>query len=410
VILEAGGSRLEIANQKSEIRNQNPQRRSGFTDSLIGWYRQNKRAMPWRGTRDAYRIWISEIMLQQTRVAVVIPYYQRFVKKFPTVHALARARPGEVLRHWAGLGYYSRARNLHRAARAMVWQHDGEFPHDAAQALALPGVGRYTAAAVLSIAYGEPQAVLDGNVARVLARLRGLRGELRKKGRWLRLERMAQEWMNAAVTEGKGKRGNRKGEGKPPGGHSAGRAAGEWNQAMMELGATVCTPRSPNCAACPVSKQCRARILGLQEKIPPARKEPIPVRLTIAAAVLVDRRNKTLLTRPAEDNCAELFSRMWQFPAVRVKQDAKRELWRHLSALTNSVSFDLDPLAPARHAVTYRNIELAPFLARLDPLPLPRGARAVPLKTIDSLPISNATRKIAHAALRELQAAPRAAR
>ena len=146
---------------------------------LLRWYRQNKRDLDWRRTRDPYRIWLSEIMLQQTRVAAVLPYYQRFVERFPTVESLAKAPLDAVLHHWAGLGYYSRARNLHLAAKQIVARHDGEFPRRLDDALALPGIGGYTAAAVLSIAYGQPLAVLDGNVARVLARWAAIRGDVR---------------------------------------------------------------------------------------------------------------------------------------------------------------------------------------------------------------------------------------
>ncbi|MBI1750221.1 MAG: A/G-specific adenine glycosylase [Acidobacteria bacterium] len=168
---------------------------AAFRTRLLAWYARHKRAMPWRGTRDAYRVWVSEIMLQQTRVAAVEPYYRRFVQKFPTARALARARSEEVLKLWAGLGYYSRARNLHRAAREIVAKHGAQFPREVDAALALPGVGRYTAAAVLSIAYGEPLAVVDGNVARVVARLDAVRGDLRAAGRWKKLEERAQELM-----------------------------------------------------------------------------------------------------------------------------------------------------------------------------------------------------------------------
>jgi A/G-specific adenine glycosylase len=165
--------------------------RRRFQRNLSVWFYRNKRAMPWRGVRDAYRVWLSEVMLQQTRVAAVEKYYTRFVRRFPTVRSLARARSEEVLRHWAGLGYYSRARNLHRAAKEIVAQHGGKFPRNFGEAMALPGVGPYTAAAVLSIAYGQRHAVLDGNVARVLARVFALRGDLREPKRWKQLQKIA---------------------------------------------------------------------------------------------------------------------------------------------------------------------------------------------------------------------------
>ncbi|HKO04092.1 MAG TPA: hypothetical protein VJW51_05065, partial [Candidatus Acidoferrales bacterium] len=160
---------------------------------LLSWFERRKRALPWRQTRDPYCIWISEVMLQQTRVAAVLPYYKRFLVRFPTVRALARAPAEDVLEAWAGLGYYSRARNLQRAAKQIVGKHGGRFPRKLEDALELPGVGRYTAAAVLSIAYGAPLAVLDGNVARVLARLAAVRGDVRQPGRWKQLESTAQQ-------------------------------------------------------------------------------------------------------------------------------------------------------------------------------------------------------------------------
>ncbi len=359
--------------------------------------------MPWRGTRDPYRIWVSEVMLQQTRVAAVIPFYQKFLKKFPTVGALARARQSEVLRLWAGLGYYSRARNLHCAAKLMVAKYGGTFPRDAAAALALPGVGKYTAAAVLSIAYGQPVAVLDGNVARVLARVHGLRGELKQHRHWLRLEALAQKYMDGAVAAGNWERESGKRGKSPARPGPAQRMAGIWNQALMELGATVCTPRSPNCPECPVARWCRARRLGLEAKIPPLRHRPATVRMTIAAAVFADRRNRILLIRPAVGNCAEIFSRMWQFPAVQVQKNARRELLVYLEDLFDGAARNLQPLAHTRHAVTYRDIQLIPFLARLHTLPEAEGARVVSLQQLDSLPISSATRKIARAALEHLR-------
>ncbi len=217
---------------------------------LLAWFGKRKRDLPWRRTSDPYRIWISEIMLQQTRVSAVIPYYERFMAKFPTVRSLALAKMETVLGYWAGLGYYSRARNLHRAAKEIVARHAGHMPRDYKAALALPGIGRYTAAAVLSIAYGEPKAVLDGNVARVLARLGAVRGELRAPALWRELELTAQALL-------------------------APNAPGDWNQAMMELGATVCTPKSPRCGECPVSKWCSARKLGIAHRIPAPRKKRI---------------------------------------------------------------------------------------------------------------------------------------
>jgi A/G-specific adenine glycosylase len=313
-------------------------------------------------------------MLQQTRVAAVIPYYRRFLKRFPTVRHLARAREAAVLGAWAGLGYYSRARNLHRAAREIVARHGGKFPRELADALALPGIGPYTAAAILSIAYDVPLAVLDGNVARVLARLGAQRGDLRAPATWRRLDAAA-------------------------GGLLADNAPGDWNQAMMELGATVCTPKSPRCGECPVEKWCRAHKLGIAEKLPSARKKRATVEVTLAAAVLLDPRGRTLLVRQLDGDGA-LFSRMWQFPALEItRTDAPAALARYFrEKFGAAMKGDLTPLATARHAVTFRNIRLEPYLIRVDRLPRVTGARLVPLTQIRRLPVSNATQKIADAA------------
>jgi A/G-specific adenine glycosylase len=341
---------------------------------LLTWFAARKRDLPWRRTHDPYRIWLSEIMLQQTRVAAVIPYYERFLAAFPDVRALASAREDRVLANWAGLGYYSRARNLHRAAKEIVSRHAGEFPREFQSALDLPGIGRYTAAAVLSIAYDAPHAVLDGNVARVLARLGVLRGDLRAPGMWRKLEATVQDSL-------------------------ARKTPGDWNQAMMELGATVCTPNSPRCEECPVERWCRARQLGIEETLPQARSKRDTIDVTLAAAVLLDPRGRTLLVRQPNGDGA-LFSRMWQFPAVETaRSDERTTLARHLREKFDvEVNGNLTPLAAARHSVTFRNIRLEPYLIRVARLPRVRGGRVTPLGQVQRLPISNATRKIADAA------------
>ena len=312
-------------------------------------------------------------MLQQTRVAAVLPYYGRFLRRFPTVRVLGRAPLNDVLKHWAGLGYYSRARNLHAAAKVIVARHGGRFPRDHRAALELPGIGGYTAAAILSIAYGQPLAALDGNVARVLARLGAVHGDLRAPSRWHRLGQIAQELL-------------------------AVRAPGEWNQAMMELGATVCTPRAPRCQACPVSHWCRAYALGIVNELPAKRVKRAPKRMSIAAAVLLDPRKRTLLLKHSGRQDGVLFSRMWQFPAVEVKTNPAEELAQHLQDSFGLRKEPLRALPGASHSVTYRQVVLLPFLARVERLPKKPGARAIPLGGIRAIPISSATRKIAAAA------------
>jgi A/G-specific adenine glycosylase len=346
---------------------------SNFRRRLLGWFRAHGRKLPWRRSRDPYRVWLAEVMLQQTRISAVVPYYRRFLRRFPSVQALAGAPEEEVLKHWSGLGYYSRARNLHRAAREIVADRQGRFPRALDAALALPGIGRYTAAALLSISYGAPFAVLDGNVARVLARLGARRGDLRAPGRWLRLAEEAGRLMDA-------------------------RAAGDWNQAMMELGETVCTPQSPHCDVCPVSRWCRAFALKITDEIPAPRRKRKPVKIRIAAAVLLDRRGRTLLVKEPGQHDGVLFSRMWQFPAVEVAHDAVGELGRHLEQSLGISAGSLLALPQARHGVTFRNITLLPFLSQVERLPKSSAARALRLDELARLPISSATRKIAEAA------------
>jgi A/G-specific adenine glycosylase len=348
-----------------------------FRKALLKWFRANRREYPWRRDRDPYRVWVAEVMLQQTRIAAVIPYYEKVLKKFPNVGSLARGPEREVLRRWAGLGYYSRARNLHRAAREIVERHSSAFPRELDAALELPGIGRYTAGAVLSIAYGAPHAVLDGNVARVLARLGAVRGDLRAPRRWQKLAATAQELL--AVEN-----------------------AGDWNQAMMELGETVCTPKSPRCGECPVRGWCKALKRGLVDKIPEPRKKRAAVHQRIAAAVLLDPRGRTLLVRDPGAHDDVLFSRMWQFPAVEIAHDGRAELARHLQKSLGLAAPALTELAPAKHGVTFRNITLLPFLARVKTLPAIPRSRRLPLAQIGRVPLSSATRKIAESALRAI--------
>jgi A/G-specific adenine glycosylase len=347
-----------------------------FQRRLLAWYHAHRRDLPWRESRDPYRVWIAEIMLQQTRIAAVLPYYSRFLENFPTVQSLARARQEKVLRLWSGLGYYSRARNLHRAAKEIVARHGGKFPRDLDSAFALPGIGRYTAAAVLSIAYDVPLAVLDGNVARVLARLAAVRGDLRSPRRWKRLGDMAQQLL-------------------------ATRAAGDWNQALMELGETICTPLAPRCADCPVARFCRARARNLTAQIPAPRRKRAPVHIRIAAAILRDPQGRTVLVRDPGAHDGALFSRMWQFPAVEVTREPRTELESHLREILklDSMPLHLEALPAARHGVTFRNITLLSFLARVPRLPKLGRTRILPLARLASVPVSSATRKIAAAAL-----------
>jgi A/G-specific adenine glycosylase len=358
---------------------------SRFRENLLGWFSQHGRDLPWRRSKDPYRIWLSEVMLQQTRVATVIPYYERFLKHFSTVQTLAEAPEHEVLRLWAGLGYYSRARNLQKAARQIVSKHEGHFPNSREEALQIAGIGEYTAAAILSIAYGKRFAVLDGNVARVLARLAAIRGDLRTDRRWRKLQQLGDDLI-------------------------APKTPGDWNEAMMELGATICTPRAPQCLLCPVSVFCEARKLGLTESIPAKRKKREKVAVTLAALVLVDTKGQTLLLPPPpprpeksqeSQEVADLLSRMWHFPTIQVERDAKAELLqftRKTISARHLIESKLLPLSGVRHTVTYRLITVQAFRMDVKKLPAITRAKKLPLADVSSVAISNLTRKVAHAA------------
>jgi len=360
-----------------------------FRKNLLDWFARSKRDLPWRRTRDPYGIWLSEIMLQQTRVAAAIPYYLRFMERFPNVQSLAEAPQEEVLRLWAGLGYYSRARNLQRAAQQMVEKHGGKFPVDAADALALSGVGKYTAAAILSIAYGQKLAVLDGNVARVIARLNATQGDLREAARWAKLQKTADVLLDSDTP-------------------------GDWNEAMMELGATVCTPRAPQCLLCPVSEFCKARKQGLAEGIPEKRKKRATVKITLASAVFVDDEGNTLLLPPPKsrnksahgENVSALLSRMWHFPTTEVHHEEGGELRKFLRAgflRGGTRILKLLPCTPVQHAVTFRSITLLPFLVSVAKLPCVSKVKILPLSDMTSVAISNLTRKTARSAFNSLR-------
>jgi A/G-specific adenine glycosylase len=361
-----------------------------FRKALLGWFQEFQRDLPWRKNRDPYRIWISEIMLQQTRVAAVVPYYEQFLSRFPDVQSLASTPQEEVLRLWSGLGYYSRARNLQKAARQIVAEHAGQFPREREELLALAGIGEYTASAILSIAFDDKHAVLDGNVARVVARLEAMRGDLRESKRWRDLQCKADRLLERD-------------------------SAGDWNQAMMELGATICLPRSPQCLLCPVANFCQARKLGLAEDIPQKRKKRATVSIQLVSVVLLDVKNRSLLlpapTTASKNNAADhipsLVAKLWHFPTVSALadcEDALERLLHHELRIKSAKSIHPERLDKIRHTVTYRTISIATYLIRVKQLPKISGGQYLSLENIPFLPISNLTRKIAKAAFKHLSA------
>lgn len=257
-----------------------------FADALLAWFHHAAAPLPWRASADPYRVWLSEIMLQQTQVETVIGYYERFLARFPTVQALAAAPLDDVLKLWEGLGYYSRARNLHRCAQQVVMERGGLFPSDAESLQTLPGIGRYTAGAIASIAFGQRAAVLDGNVIRVFARLTDLTDDVRQPATLTHLWALADSWI-------------------PPA------RVGDYNQALMELGRTVCKPRAPLCGACPIQAHCLAYARGTQAERPVKAARPATPHYDVAAGIIRRDDGRILIAqRPPEG----LLGGLWEFP------------------------------------------------------------------------------------------------
>lgn len=317
-------------------------RRAAFRRSLLAWYRQHQRDLPWRRSSDAYAVWLSEVMLQQTRVETARGYYERFLERFPTVSDLARADESQVLKLWEGLGYYSRARNLHRAAQAVVDEHGGVLPDTYDALLGLPGVGPYTAAAVSSIAFDRPHPAVDGNVIRVLSRLLLIEEDPRRSAVRARMVAAGEALM-------------------PPAG--GGDHAGDWNQAMMELGARVCTPTSPSCDGCPVARWCRARAELDDPSVLPLRpqKKPRP-HLQVTAGLI--RRDGRLLI--AQRPPGGMLAGLWEFPGGKQEEGEslpdclRREIREELE-----IDIDVEEcVASVDHEYSHLSITLHAFLAR----------------------------------------------
>lgn len=304
--------------------------RKAFRSALLQWYHANGRSLPWRETKDPYRIWVSEIMLQQTRVAAVVEYYRRFLAAFPTLSALSRANEQAVLAQWSGLGYYRRARMLHAAARKLTSEHR-RIPHTSEQLRELPGIGRYTAAAIASIAFGEPSAVVDGNVERVLQRLTGKTPE--------------NAW---GLAQGLLDKEN----------------PGDFNQAMMELGATLCLPKDPECLACPVRRWCALR--GEHATAKPRSRKKAKARYVIC----VNRGRIALAQRPAG---SRLMPEMWELPEA------------------SSSLFRTKPLLTVKHSITTTDYAVSVWKTKAG---LPPGSVQLRFAQAAKLPLTGLTRKI----------------
>jgi A/G-specific adenine glycosylase len=344
-----------------------------FARRLLDWFAAEARDLPWRRNRTPYRVWLAEVMLQQTQVDTVAPYYERFLAHFPTVASLAQAPLREVLKLWEGLGYYARARNLHAAARQIVAEHDGQIPNTFEALLALPGVGHYTAGAVASIAFGRDVPAVDGNARRVLARVFAVREDVSRSAAQRKLETLAGELL-------------------PPG------KAGPFNEALIELGATVCTLRAPACDRCPLRASCQARVAGEQEALPIRRPRKRPPHYDVTAAVTVDERGRVLV---AQRHASDMLGGLWEFPG------GKREDGETLpECLAREMREELDlavevgeQLVVVEHAYTHFRITLHAFRCRVvsgEPRCLDCAAfRWVSVAELDALPMSVADRKIA---------------
>jgi A/G-specific adenine glycosylase len=313
----------------------NSKQKSRFGERLLEWYDKNKRDLPWRrDAHDPYRVWISETLLQQTQVATVIPYYERFLARFPTVYELSSAPIDDVLKTWEGAGYYARARNLHRAAKDIVERFGGKIPQAVDELLTLPGIGRYTAGAVASIAFNQNAPIVDGNIIRVLCRYFNIANDAKKS------ETQKELW---ALSESLIPRGH----------------AGDFNQSMMELGATVCTPRNPSCDGCPLKRTCAAKKLGVQEDRPvKGEKKKIPHH-QIGVGVIWKNR-KILIARRFDD---AMLGGLWEFPGGKrergesFEECVQREVKEELEIV---VQVD-DEFAQVEHAYSHFSITMHAF-------------------------------------------------
>ncbi|MCP4143105.1 MAG: A/G-specific adenine glycosylase [Chloroflexi bacterium] len=339
---------------------------SKITSRLLNWYQENKRTLPWRDHPDPYAVWVSEIMLQQTRVDTIIGYFQRWMEKFPSIEDLAAADEQDVLNLWEGLGYYSRARNLHKAAKLLLAEYGAQLPEDTKTLMKLPGIGRYTAAAVSSMAFGHDAAALDGNIRRVYARVFNVEEPLGTKDAENILWALAEDILP-------------KGE------------AGDYNQALMDLGSAICTPRSPSCEKCPIKQDCEAYQLDIQEMRPVRKtKKAVPHHIH-AGAVIVDEGKVLLAQRPQKG----LLGGMWEFPNGRVEENPVKEL---ASLIWEGYQVKIkvgNPIGEIDHAYTHFKVTEHVFLCELIQLSQKENLRWANLKELDDYPMGKIDREIA---------------
>ena len=345
-----------------------------LTESLLHWYDRNRRELPWRLDRDPYRIWVSEIMLQQTRVEAVIPYYQKFLQRFPTLHDLAEAPEEEVLSYWQGLGYYSRARNLQQGVREVLARYGGRMPATAAEVRQLPGVGDYTTGAILSIAHNQPQPAVDGNVLRVISRLYRIEEPAEQSRTKTRVVQLVQDLMTQTDRYG------------------------DFTQALMELGALVCTPRSPRCLECPWHESCIAARDGMQGDLPRKKTAEAPRQVQVCAGILIAQSKVLSVKRPNKG----LLAGMWQFPAVEVLSpqlqvaELQAALVAEFSELGHKVALG-EEWRRLTHVFSHRQWHLRSFICEAGLLDLGEhpSARWLTSAEIDSVNWAGPYRKLA---------------
>lgn len=344
-----------------------------FRSALLKWFEKHQREMPWRGIDDPYKIWVSEVMLQQTQVKKVVAYFERFIAKFPDVQRLAAAPLQDVLKVWEGLGYYARARNLHKAAQIITKECHGKIPSDYASFRKLPGVGDYSAAAVQSIAYNEPYAAVDGNIKRVMARLFLMDIPINAATEAKQFQQKADELLDKEE-------------------------AGKFNQAMMELGAIVCRPQSPTCLVCPVNQFCGAFQTARQDEFPIRRKSEKVPEHHIAAGVIFKGDEVLIVQRPL----AGLLGGLWEFPNGHVEksENSEQACIRNISEVVNLSVSDIKYLTQVRHTFTHFKIMVDVFECNYVSgevvLNGPIDAKWVKLSELNDYPLPRATHKILH--------------
>ncbi|MBL8076832.1 MAG: A/G-specific adenine glycosylase [Anaerolineales bacterium] len=338
-----------------------------LSSRLLDWYKKNKRSMPWRDHPDPYAVWVSEIMLQQTRVETVIAYFEKWMKLFPDIPALAKADEQAVLNAWEGLGYYSRARNIHKAAKIVAEKFNGELPRNLEDLRSLPGIGRYTVGAIASIAFKMDEPTLDGNLRRVFSRVYDI-SEFADSPAGEKIL-----WGLAAENLPKGQ-------------------AGDYNQALMDIGATICQPKKPRCLLCPLMEICKARENGTQELRPVLKAKKAAPQYVHAAAVIVERGRVLLSQRPADG----LLGGMWEFPNARVETDPAKELTKALNAAYRLKVKRKEALGVVQHAYTHFKVTVHAFRCESVSIPKDKKLKWVKLVELDDFPMGKVDRQIAN--------------